>query len=551
MSLVMEDNLRKIQRLLKGGDVDQARKEAEMLINGEPEAAFANLCLSYVYFYGLNDNENASKYIAKALQLEYLNEELLSVGLDIFSAQNNYKKVRELAEIGLKKYPENGNFNFFMGEAVRCFEPVKNSLVYLEKAIALEPENEIYLGKYAYILYTSFPKKKEEALRAERQALKLNSENTINLVLFATAAMYQGNFKKARMFAEVAMRLDPYNKDAYSIYKKTIGTKNKFCDFTAKFAHVIGLPVSKFCSLFTFVYFKNKNLYYFLYFLSSFVLGILPIYLIGWYASTIYILVFGIHFISSKIQEKIHKEVGLIKAVDKKNIVRSNQNTREQEISKREYKLLPEEHIKIQSYSNIEHPRYNIWYICLLIVLSLLLVLRVANFYSPYHKVYKNNVRNNYEEQPQSYKPYQDENVVPNNHEEKRSSLIISKDKLQRQEELDLIYMISSALGLLETSDFSEKSLRQFITDSYVPTVMEKAGQQSIQSLRSEYLVRIYKEGTNVYVLMKNDGSISIIEISQGEINHIYGENWDKSEQEINTYHELIDKFKREGVQLE
>ncbi|MFE7914558.1 hypothetical protein ACFUVX_23845, partial [Bacillus mobilis] len=76
----MEDNLRKIQRLLKGGDVDQARKEAEMLINGEPEAASANLCLSYVYFYGLNDNENASKYIAKALRLEYLNEEVLSVG---------------------------------------------------------------------------------------------------------------------------------------------------------------------------------------------------------------------------------------------------------------------------------------------------------------------------------------------------------------------------------------------------------------------------------------------------------------------------------------
>ncbi|MFC9417647.1 hypothetical protein ACIG6B_04200 [Bacillus mobilis] len=140
---------------------------------------------------------------------------------------------------------------------------------------------------------------------------------------------------------------------------------------------------------------------------------------------------------------------------------------------------------------------------------------------------------------------------MPNNHEEKRSSLIISKDKLQKQEELDLIYMTSSTLGLLETSDFSEKSLRQFITDSYVPTVMEKAGQQSIQNLRSEYLVRIYKEETNVYVLMKNDGSISIIAISQGEINHIYGENWDKSEQEINTYHELIDKFKGEGVQLE
>lgn len=564
MSLVMEDNLRKIQHLLKVGNADQAMKEAEMLIKGAAEDASAYLCLSYVYFYGFNDNDNASKYIEKALKLEYLNEQVLSVGLDIFCAQNKYKRVRELAEIGLKNYPENGKFNFYMGEAVRCFEPIKNSLVYFEKAIALEPENEIYVGKYAYILFTSFPKRQEEALKAEQRALNLNPENTINLVLFATAATYQGNFKKARMLAEVAMRLDPYNKDAYLIYKKTIGTKNGFCDFSVRFAHVLGLPISKFCSLFTFVYFKNKNLYYSLYFLSSFVLGMLPIYLIGWYASSIYIILFGMYFISSKIQEKIYKEVGLGTPFDAKDNLRSNQNTKEQEISKMERKvdkvkpttgstnkLSPEEHMEIQSYSNIEYPRYNTWYICLLIILSLLLILRVGKFYNPYHKEHKNNVPNISEEQLKSYKPYQDENAVPNIHEEKRSSLIISKDKIQKQEELDLIYMISSALGSLETSDFSENSLRQFITDSYVPIVMEKAGQQSIQKLRSEYLARIYKEGTKVYVLTKSDDSTSIIEMSEEKINHIYGENWNKSEHEINTYHELLDKFKMEGVQKE
>ncbi|WP_139207728.1 hypothetical protein [Bacillus sp. 103mf] len=590
----MEDNLRRIQYLLKAGDADRAMKEAEMLIKEDPEDASGYLCLSYVYFYGFGDNDNASKYLEEALKLDYLNEQVLSVGLEIFYGQNNYKRVRELAEIGMKNYPENGKCYFYMGEAVRCFEPVKNSLVYFEKAMELDPENEIYVGNYAYILFTSFPKRQEEALQAEQRALDLDPENTTNLVLFAVAATYKGNFKKARMLAEVAVRLDPNNKDAYTIYKKTVGTKNKFCDFTARVAHVLGLPISKFCSLFTFVYFKNKNIYYFLYFLSSFGWGILPIYLIGWYAGSVYIVFLVMYFISSNIQQKIYKEVGLGTSFDAKDNLRRNQITKEQETSKMAHtvekvepttiatkelspeeiesqltskeamsekqpteevamqpQLSSEEHKEIQSYSNIEYPRYNKWYICLLIILSLTLVLRVGNVYNPYHKEDKNMEPNIGEEQKKSYTSYhkKNKNAEPNINEEQRKSFIISKDKIPKEEELDLIGKISSALCSLETSDFSENSLRQFVTDNYVPVMMEKVGQPSIQKLRSEHLARVYKEGTKAYLLMKSDDSTFIIEMLEGKINRIYGENWDNSEQEIKTYNELLHNFIVQSMQ--
>ncbi|MCX2824323.1 hypothetical protein [Bacillus pseudomycoides] len=80
---------------------------------------------------------------------------------------------------------------------------------------------------------------------------------------------------------------------------------------------------------------------------------------------------------------------------------------------------------------------------------------------------------------------------------------------------------------------------------------MEKAGQPSIQKLKSENLARIYKEGTNTYLLVKSDDSTFILEISEKKINRIYGENWDNSEQEIKIYHELLNKFKMESVQQE
>ncbi|PEO88842.1 hypothetical protein CN571_15210 [Bacillus pseudomycoides] len=595
MSQVMEDNLRRIHYLLKVSDADRAMKEAEMLIKEDPADACGYLCLSYVYFHGFSDNENASKYLEEALKLDHLNEQVLSVGLDIFSGQNNHKRIRELAEVGIKNHPENGKYYFYMGEAVRCFERIKNSLVYFEKAMELEPENEVYVGKYAYILFTSFPKRQGEALKAEKRALELNPENTTNLVLFAVAATHKGNFKKARMLAEVAMQLDPNDKEAYMIYKKTIGTKNKFCDFTARLAHVLGLPISKFCSLFTFVYFKNKNIYYFLYFLSIFGWVILPVYLTGWYAGSVYIVFLMMFFISSKIQQNIYKEVGLGTSFDAKDNLRSNKFSREQETTKmartvekveptkklspeeieaqvtsfgskgavfekqpieevaRKPQLSSEEHKEIQSYSNIKSPRYNKWYICLLIILSLILVFRVGKLYNSNHNEDKNTVPSNSEEERKDYNfnLKEDKNAVPNNSEEEWKSIVVSKDKISKEEKMEQIYLASSTLYLLETSDFSENSLRQFVMDNYVSVVMEKAGQPSIQKLKSENLARIYKEGTNTYLLVKSDDSTFILEISEKKINRIYGENWDNSEQEIKIYHELLNKFKMESVQQE
>lgn len=397
------------------------------------------------------------------------------------------------------------------------------------------------------------------------------------------------------MLAEVAMQLDPNDKEAYMIYKKTIGTKNKFCDFTARLAHVLGLPISKFCSLFTFVYFKNKNIYYFLYFLSIFGWVILPVYLTGWYAGSVYIVFLMMFFISSKIQQNIYKEVGLGTSFDAKDNLRSNKFSREQETTKmartvekveptkklspeeieaqvtsfgskgavfekqpieevaRKPQLSSEEHKEIQSYSNIKSPRYNKWYICLLIILSLILVFRVGKLYNSNHNEDKNTVPSNSEEERKDYNfnLKEDKNAVPNNSEEERKSIVVSKDKISKEEKMEQIYLASSTLYLLETSDFSENSLRQFVMDNYVSVVMEKAGQPSIQKLKSENLARIYKEGTNTYLLVKSDDSTFILEISEKKINRIYGENWDNSEQEIKIYHELLNKFKMESVQQE
>ncbi|MFD3445739.1 tetratricopeptide repeat protein [Microbacteriaceae bacterium 4G12] len=576
---MMEDNTSRIIHLVKVGDVERAMQEAELLIKEDPEDVSGYLCLSYVYYFGLEDSDHGIKYLEEALKLDHENESVLALALDIFAAQNDAKKVKEITEIGIKNYPEDGKFYFYMGRAIANLENVNDSLVYYEKAMELDPENEDYVGEYAYILYRCLPKRKKDALKAEKRALELNPENTRNLVWFANVAKGQGNFKKARMLAEVAMQLDPNEKAVYEIYKETIVTKHKFCAFTAGFSHVLGQAFTKFCSLFAFLALLNRNIFVAFYILSIFGWLILPLYLAGWYAGSVYIGILVMYFISSRIKKKIYKEVGLGSSFDAKENQLKNQFKREREITNMARtvekvevvttstpKLSPEEiesqlasfwgkgtvfekqpaeevaaaaqpqlsskeHKEIQAYSNIKPPRYNKWNIYLIVVMSLTLVFRIVNYYNHQQKLH--------------------ENTMPNISQEDRQAIAESGNKEMKKEETKLnLYVAAITLHSLKTSDFSENSLRQIVADSYVPIVVEKAGQPGVEKLKNSRPVKGYQEGEIMYLLTQSDDSTFILEFSGKKVNHIYGENWDNREQEMKRYNELFTKMETQGIEV-
>ncbi|AIK35803.1 tetratricopeptide repeat family protein [Bacillus pseudomycoides] len=574
----MEDNFRRVYYLLKLGDVERAKEEAELMVREDPEDVYGYLSLSYVYFYGLHESDIASEYIEEALKLDHLNEFVLLAGLDIFTAQSNFTRLREIAEMGIRNYPEEGPYYFYMSEAVMHLEGMKNVLVYLEKAMELDPENETYVGRYAYILLKHFPKRKEEGLKAEKRALELNPENITNLFCFASIAKEKRNFKKARMLAETAMKLDPNDEDVRGIYKDTIVTKNKFCAFTMGFSQILVRAFSKFCSLFGFVYDLNRYVYTFLIVLSFIGWLILPIYVIGGYAGIIYFVVLVMCLVSSIIKGKIYKEAGLSMPSDWRTNLRQNQSIRDREISKMKrevgkvepvnvstQKLSPEEiesqlasfwgkeamfekqqvaevaptvarsqlsseeHKQIQSYSDIKSPRYNKWGICLVIIFSFTLIYRAEKLYNLYQR--------------------ETGNTTPHISQETKQSIVEYQDRaLEEQKEKFNKYTVESILYSLKRSDFSEKSLQQFVEEGYVPVVMGKVGQPSVEKLKNAHPTKFYKEGTITYVLLQDEEGSFLLEIRATKISHIYGESWDNSEREMQRYHELITKIDTQGI---
>ena len=138
------------------------------------------------------------------------------------------------------------------------------------------------------------------------------------------------------MLAETAIRLEPNHEGAYKIYRDTIGTKNKYCAFMASFTYTFWNAFSKFCKIFSFASKRNLTLHYILVILSLLGWIILPVYLTGWYAGSMYIVIFMMYIISSIIKGRIHKEVGLGTPFDAEYNVKRNKIIRNREISNME-----------------------------------------------------------------------------------------------------------------------------------------------------------------------------------------------------------------------
>ncbi|WP_369903285.1 tetratricopeptide repeat protein [Bacillus manliponensis] len=578
MEQTVQDSLITINHWLKLGNVERAKEEAEWMIEEGPEDASGYLCLAYVYYYGLQEVEESIKYLEEALRLDHKEEMILLIALEIFAEQKNMKRVQELTEIGMKNYPENAKFHIYMGQVNIFAKKIVEALACYEKAMELDLENEKYVGSYAILLYYHFPERKEERLRAEKRALELNPENVDNLVNFAVLAKEDGNFKKARMLAEAAMKLEPNRKEVKTIYSDTIATKHKFCAFMASVTHLLHRPFLKFCKSLRFLgeKFPKTGLTFVLF---VYITGwILPIYFTGWYAGSVYIALLIMYFISGGIKSKILKEVGLGSELDDAYNKRKNRINREIEILNMEIemrrkenytattpklleegvetqlekfwssgavfekgsmekenvssqqKLSEKEHKEIKEYSRIKSPGYNGWYIFIVAMLLVSIVYRSIGYYQHTKEVNKNEGPKISEEAKQAIVEY-------------------NSEELEKQMEKTDVYIIALTLASFKKSDLSEDSLRESVEEGYIANIIEKSGQPSLESLKNSRMTKIYEENSKTYVLLNSDdGSRFILEMLSNKINRIYGETWDNSEGEIQIYYELLQKLETNGV---
>ncbi|CAM4280091.1 hypothetical protein BAMA_08055 [Bacillus manliponensis] len=574
MEQTVRDNLITVNHWLKLGNVERAKEEAEWMIEEDSEDASGYLCLAYVYFYGLQEEGESIFYLEEALRLNHIDETVLLVALEISDSQQAIDKIRELAEIGMKNYTENAVFYYYMAHAYLLLETPKQSLPYYEKAIELDPENELYIGRYALILYYYFPKRKQDALRAEERALELNPENVMNLVAFADYAKEQRQFKKARMLAETAMKLEPNHPGVQKIYKETIVTKNKFCHFTMNLSILI-VPLAKFINLFRFIEGKSPSFFNILVYISSVIYFIIPIVFLEEYALVLYGALFGMSFISGKIQDRMLRNLGLSdkrsgeyntqknkrkrdkeiskmmrNSHSKKNITTENTNVSEEELQLQleqlwgpgasvekskealpQQKLSEKERKDVKGYSRLKSSPYKGWIIFIVTVL----LIRIIYSGIKYYQIHENA---NQDQEIKVSEEIKDVTVEYNSEE-----LKVGMEKTE-------MYIISMTFSVFKQSDGSEESLRESVEENYIATVLEKTGQPSFESLKAARIMKLYKENGNLYVLLRSsDRSRFVLEMSPSKIKRIYGETWDNSEVEMQIHNELVKKLERQGTE--
>lgn len=593
------EHIRRTLQLLRVGRKEQAKDEAEMIAKEKPEEASSFLSLAYVHLYGFLDLDKANEYLDETLRLDHESDFILSSVIDVYFQLQNRNRIKELTEIGLRNHPDKAHYHYYMARILLYEGRGEQSFPYFEKAIELSPTDDEVIGEYAYVL-SFFFRNRKRALELEKLALELNPENITNLFYFADSAKEKGNFKKARMFAEVAMRLEPENEKVRDLYKSVIVTKNKFCAFTAGVSFILIKTIVTFIvRAVDKISFEKKKIFYPLLFIVSLSLFLCSIYYTGWYAGSFYLGLLIMYTISGKIKKKIYKQIGFTDKWEEELTKRKNQQVRKQELTKMkekvdkeaEYtitspklskdnfeaqladfwqtgvkfelqskaspaelntvvqakteadpesasesasesaaavrpKLTPEEHKQVQTYSEIKPPRYSLFFLCILISISAVLVYR-------------------YSELQHSSSTSIDQGLKTAIHESNQ------KEQAKQQEKTNLL-LAKFSFHKLKTRMMNQESIEEVVEENYAHIVMKKAGTQEMNKLLTSSITKGYKEDSYSYLLVTSkDGSSYILKVKGQVIHHIYGEAWSDGKEDKEVFHDLLKTMETSGLDLD
>lgn len=212
-----------IEHFIRMGETEKSREQAVEIIQQNPESPYGYLLMSYHYLL-LKELDKVETYCREALQRGPEDEHALEFATIIYESINfNVEKRRELVENALRLYPENDYFHAHYAKLNRYYN-VEQALSSFQEAIRLSPHNAEHLAEYALYLYQL--KKKKDAEHYEQLAIQANPEHPSNLMHFAWVAYENKKYKKAQYLISDAMRLDPNDPNIREYYKKIYPIKH-------------------------------------------------------------------------------------------------------------------------------------------------------------------------------------------------------------------------------------------------------------------------------------------------------------------------------------
>lgn len=256
MSESIHENMRMLDLYIQKGEFDRAKNFAFEVIQADTEEFDGYLLMATLY-NSMGERDLTLEWINETLQIAPENESVLIVVISIYNELNDDElkmKMKELVELGLRLYPENGFFHNQYA-IINQDTNIDVALASYEEAIRLIPQNDKALADYAHFLYENG--RLSRAQKYEQLALQANSGNAETFCSFAKVAFEMRRYKKAQSLIQEATRLDSTNPEILEWYKKIYPTKNVFIRLKNDIDHYVSICYVK-PSVFLYNLFKQK-----------------------------------------------------------------------------------------------------------------------------------------------------------------------------------------------------------------------------------------------------------------------------------------------------
>jgi adenylate cyclase len=196
-------------------DIALARKKFEEAIALDPQWANAYSGLSYTYYFDSRFVQNpgeslkrAYEYAQKAISLDETQVYALNTLRLVYQSQKRYEEAIAAAEQAVKVAPGLADACAMLGQSLLFNGRDKEALVYLEKALRMNPFPETWyfmeIGN-AHLISRNY----EEAVSTFKKALSISPKNSFARGGLIVIYVEMGRMEEARVEAEEMIKIDP------------------------------------------------------------------------------------------------------------------------------------------------------------------------------------------------------------------------------------------------------------------------------------------------------------------------------------------------------
>lgn len=231
--LFSQENMQPGFDLLEKGKFKSAVPFFQNIVELEPQNKTAKLCLGRAV--GLSGNASQSIEIFKELDTDYSNDYEIKLNLaEAHLWNSNPKKAKEIYLKLVEIDPVNFSANFGLANSYAKLNDNQSALVFINKALGIQPENQSAQVSRKYILLgLADQQKKQQQFEASNNTLNLILKDNINdreaLINKGINYILDEDYKKARKFLEfIKIReIDVYEASILLSHLSILEHKNK------------------------------------------------------------------------------------------------------------------------------------------------------------------------------------------------------------------------------------------------------------------------------------------------------------------------------------